>query len=211
MTKVTTCCPQCRATYEIDRSHIGRRARCKKCGTRFVIPDPESEQQTPAIAEPAAEPAEQPSGSQTGLEARARSVLSYETVDEKRLATDEPYRKSKVEERAEIIAVAKEACEAAGHTDCISHLDTILGLGTILYMAWGKLAPRMEAKNMEVFEYTEILVVACWDTPESVIRRFALREHKPDETDEDLVHLVAVTASSLKQTFEALGLGSLSQ
>jgi predicted Zn finger-like uncharacterized protein len=37
MATFKTTCPGCKATYKVDDSHLGRNARCAKCGTRFKI------------------------------------------------------------------------------------------------------------------------------------------------------------------------------
>jgi WD40 repeat protein/serine/threonine protein kinase len=37
MAKYPVCCPDCQAPYQIEGQHLGRRARCKRCGARFVL------------------------------------------------------------------------------------------------------------------------------------------------------------------------------
>ena len=60
MAKISVTCPQCRAKYSIDESHLGKRARCKKCGETFVI----------SVAGNEARPeATQPAGKRAGREA----------------------------------------------------------------------------------------------------------------------------------------------
>ena len=39
---VSFACPSCNATGSVDAVHIGKQVRCKHCGTRFAIPDPEN-------------------------------------------------------------------------------------------------------------------------------------------------------------------------
>ncbi|HUT95408.1 MAG TPA: SHD1 domain-containing protein [Thermoguttaceae bacterium] len=142
----------------------------------------------------------------SGLVQRARSALSYGQLDEKRLASDDSYRTSKVNEFSEIIEVAKDACREAGRTECLSALDQIMVLGTILYLAWGELRPKLEAVPMGLFAYS-VMVIGCWTSPQSAIRQFALHEAKPGDTEEATAKLVTTTASSLKQLMAKLGLG----
>ena len=142
----------------------------------------------------------------SGLVQRARSALSYGQLDEKRLASDESYRISKVNEFSEIIDVAKDACRQAGRGECVSDLDTIMALGTILFLAWGELRPRLEAQRTALFAYSMTLVF-CWTTPQSAIGQFALHEAKPGDTEEATAKLVTTTASTLKQMMAKLGLG----
>jgi hypothetical protein len=39
--KIPFACPSCNATGSADAAFIGRQVRCKHCGTRFAIPDPD--------------------------------------------------------------------------------------------------------------------------------------------------------------------------
>ncbi len=41
---VSFACPSCHATGSVDAVHIGKQVRCKHCGARFAIPDPETSQ-----------------------------------------------------------------------------------------------------------------------------------------------------------------------
>jgi len=155
------------------------------------------------VATPSAAPSRPTSG---GLVQRARSVLAYGQMDEKRLASEESYRSSKLREFSEIIDVAKDSCRQAGRHECVSDLDTIMGLGTILFLAWGELRPKLNAVPMGLFAYS-VMVIGCWTTPQSAIRMFALHEAKPGDTEEVTAKLVTTTASSLKQMMAKLGLG----
>ena len=42
--KISFACPSCNASGTVDAVHIGRQVRCKRCGARFAIPDPEASQ-----------------------------------------------------------------------------------------------------------------------------------------------------------------------
>lgn len=37
MSKIKIGCPECSSQYSVDDSHLGRRARCKKCNARFAV------------------------------------------------------------------------------------------------------------------------------------------------------------------------------
>ncbi len=37
MPRTTVTCPQCSAQYQVDNSHLGRRARCNRCGEHFIV------------------------------------------------------------------------------------------------------------------------------------------------------------------------------
>jgi len=126
-------------------------------------------------------------------------------MDEKRLASDDSYRSSKLKEFAEIVDVAKDSCRQAGRHECVSDLDTILGLGTVLFLAWGELRPKLDAVPMGLLAYS-VMVIGCWTTPQSAIRMFALHEAKPGDTEEVTAKLVTTTASSLTQMMAKLGL-----
>ena len=39
--KIPFACPSCNATGSADAAFIGRQVRCKHCGARFAIPDPD--------------------------------------------------------------------------------------------------------------------------------------------------------------------------
>ncbi len=39
---VSFACPSCNARGSVDAVHIGKQVRCKHCGDRFAIPDPET-------------------------------------------------------------------------------------------------------------------------------------------------------------------------
>jgi len=41
---VSFACPSCNASGSVDAVHIGKQVRCKHCGARFAIPDPENSQ-----------------------------------------------------------------------------------------------------------------------------------------------------------------------
>jgi hypothetical protein len=41
---VSFACPSCNASGSVDAVHIGKQVRCKHCGARFAIPDPETSQ-----------------------------------------------------------------------------------------------------------------------------------------------------------------------
>jgi|GEM_PF-4849006 len=51
MATISTSCPQCRATYRVPSEHAGKKARCTKCNTVFVVPQAE-----PDAARPLDEP-----------------------------------------------------------------------------------------------------------------------------------------------------------
>ncbi len=54
MATFKTTCPGCKSTYKVDDSHLGRNARCAKCGTRFKI---ESTRAVGAASAPTEKPA----------------------------------------------------------------------------------------------------------------------------------------------------------
>lgn len=37
MAKIRVTCPKCSTNYQVDRVHVGRKGRCRQCGTAFVI------------------------------------------------------------------------------------------------------------------------------------------------------------------------------
>ena len=37
MAKINVTCPQCQTKYRVEESHVGKKARCKKCGTTFPV------------------------------------------------------------------------------------------------------------------------------------------------------------------------------
>jgi len=37
MAGIRVACPKCSAQYSIDEANLGKRARCKRCGTAFVL------------------------------------------------------------------------------------------------------------------------------------------------------------------------------
>ncbi|NIA14887.1 MAG: hypothetical protein GWP08_12485 [Nitrospiraceae bacterium] len=43
-------CPKCRAVLEIPDEHAGQRVGCRKCGTKFVLPESKTEQATSSLA-----------------------------------------------------------------------------------------------------------------------------------------------------------------
>ncbi len=56
--KVRFVCPSCDAAGTVDAVHIGKQVRCRHCGTRFAIPDPEAaEPDVYALEEPMERPA----------------------------------------------------------------------------------------------------------------------------------------------------------
>ena len=40
MVKINIRCSKCNALFKVDEAHIGKKARCQKCGERFVILQP---------------------------------------------------------------------------------------------------------------------------------------------------------------------------
>ena len=63
--KIPFACPSCNAAGSADAAFIGRQVRCKHCGERFAIPDPDDpDADVYAIEGAAEEPAQDDSASQ---------------------------------------------------------------------------------------------------------------------------------------------------
>src|SRR5579872_2098144 len=45
MPKISIECPSCSSRYQVDTSHVGKRVRCKKCDSKFVIESEPKERQ----------------------------------------------------------------------------------------------------------------------------------------------------------------------
>jgi hypothetical protein len=139
------------------------------------------------------------------LENRARGAVAWDQPDEAKLASTEWYRKSKLQEFATIVDVAKAVCQSAGHRQVLSDLDTILLGGTLLIAAWPSLRPALE-KNPGAMFACQIMLVSCWTTPQSALRHFGLHERNGNDSDRDVLNLITVTASSLKQMLTQMGI-----
>lgn len=58
--RITTACPKCAKTFSVDRSHVGKSARCKACGEVFVIAVADEKPPAARTPEPAPTPAPEP-------------------------------------------------------------------------------------------------------------------------------------------------------
>lgn len=132
-------------------------------------------------------------------------MVRFDDFDEGKLAANASYRNTRMDEFAKIIRVAKEVCQAEGHSEAVPHLDTIMVGGGLLMVAWPALRPNLEGNAAAKFACS-VMLVACWTTPQSAIRRFGLQEQKGNDTDRDVLNLISITASSLRQILEKMGI-----
>lgn len=216
MTKVTICCPQCQSQYSVDESSIGKRAHCKKCDTRFVIPDSDVELDAP-MEEPAASKAAAPEGAASGsgkalggdFERRARAALSKSVPEEKRVAENSSYRNSKISDLTELCELAKEACDKGGKSDASAYIGTIQGAIMIIMAGWVGIRAQVEGNPMLSLHIVGVTMVfaTTWKTLKGAIQLWGLSETSGDYfSDAKLNEDIAATAQMVTTLLQKWGL-----
>jgi transcription elongation factor Elf1 len=90
--KISFACPSCNATSSADAAFIGRQVRCKHCGTRFAIRDPDDPEEDVyslerAADEPAQEDVTNPAQSTFFVPSRGDGTTGDKAARKKRSAT----------------------------------------------------------------------------------------------------------------------------
>jgi len=189
MTKVTVSCPECQSRYQVDESQLGKRARCKKCDTRFVLSAPEIELDTP-VDEPATSQPSPPRGAAPNpgkaiggdYERRAQAVMSKPAPEEKKVAENSSYRNTKTQELTELCALAKEACDKKGNSTASAHVGTIQGGTMIILGAWTGIRPMAESNPMLAMHMIGVTLVfnTVWKILKGTIRLWGLSDASGD-------------------------------
>jgi len=87
---VSFACPSCDAAGSVDAVHIGKQVRCKHCGARFSIPDPEDSQpDVYALEEPS------PQAARARSNSPAEDAVFVPARADARSAVDRPRRKER--------------------------------------------------------------------------------------------------------------------